>query len=143
MQISELTIKPTTKWAWFRYRLDWLREQPVSTKLSRRINELLDDPSTTVTADDYVMYLGDLSLWVANFPFAYGTFWDQESKYILMPSLIELVPNTPAWVHAKNRLDQLQTYQDQYGKRCPDAATIWRLRQTELAARNLLTNTQP
>jgi hypothetical protein len=142
MQISDLTIKPTTKWAWFKYRLDWLRDQPVSTKLSKKINELLDDPNTTVYVDNYVIFLGDLSLWVANFPFAYGRFWDRESNYVLIPSLMELAPDTPDWIQAKTRFDQLQTYHNQYGKKCPDAATIWRLRQVELAARELLNSTK-
>ena len=144
MQISDLTIKPTTKWAWFKYRLDWLRNQPISAKLSRKINELLDDPSTTITVDDYVMYLGDLPLWVANFPYAYGTLQGTESTWLLgLDSLINLTPDTPEWIQAKNRFDQAQSYHNQYGKNCPNAATVWRLRQTELAARKLLTNTKP
>jgi len=142
MKISDLTIKPTTKWARFMYRLDWLRNQPVSGKLSKKINELLDNPNTKISLDNYVMQLGDLPLWIKNFPYAYGRFWDQKSKYVLMPSLIDLAPDTPEWIQAKNRFDQLQTYHDQYGKKCPDAATIWRLRQVELAARDFLTSTK-
>ena len=90
------------------------------------------------------MYLGDLPLWVANFPYAYGTLRGTESTWLLgLNSLINLTPNTPEWTQTINRFDQAQSYHNQYGKSCPDAATVWRLRQTELAARKLSTNTKP
>lgn len=128
MKISDLTIKPTTKWARFMYRLDWLRNQPVSGKLSKKINELLDNPNTKISLDNYVMQLGDLPLWIKNFPYAYGRFWDIHAR---LP--IGLV---------KKRSDQQQTYHKQFGGKCPNQATIWRLRQVELAARDFLTSTK-
>jgi hypothetical protein len=133
MQISDLTIESPSRWARLKYFLDWPRLRAVSGDLSEKINELLDDPNTKINVDDYVLYLGDLHLWIANFPYYYG---------ILHPGVFEFEltfqdPNSSEWAETRKQLDQLYVYLQKYEGRCPNSPTIWRLRQVELATRKL------
>ena len=142
MQISDLTVESPSRWTRLKYFLDWRRSRAVSDDLSEKINELLDDPNTEINVDDYVLYLGDLHLWIANFPYYYGIF-DPGDMVCLMTELAFRDSYSSEWAETRKQLEHLYTYQQKYGNKCPDSATIWRLRQVELAARKLLTNTQP
>jgi hypothetical protein len=143
VQISDLTIESPSIWARLKYFFNWPRNLTVSHELSRKINELLDDPNTKISIDDFYLELGKLTLWIANFPYYYGVLRYTFTKASLQSELVYREHNSPEWKEAKEELDHIYELCEKYGNKCPNSPTIWRLRQTELAARNLLTNTQP
>jgi hypothetical protein len=85
MKISDITIENSTRdkilyWTHFG---TYIRNYRTSKTHSQKINQLLDDPDTGLILEpsDYgpgkfTVLLGDLRLWVGNFPYAYGYVWD-------------------------------------------------------------------
>lgn len=55
-------------------------------ELSALINSLLDDPWTPITVhDEYSVSLGDLELWIANYPYCYGHRHDADGSSPPLP----------------------------------------------------------
>ena len=138
MKISDITIK-SSKLEKFLYWADpfgYLRNYKVSKALSKKINELLDDPNTElIIQSEYTICLGGLSLWVGNFPYAYG---DYHKPYQIEDAINELVysePHAERWVTLVNFLNQENEYEKAYGNRVPDRSTVFRLRQVVESAK--------
>jgi hypothetical protein len=54
--------------------------------LSRKINRLLDDETTTITiVDELEAQVGNLSLWTGNYPYAYGSLLSTSTRMIRCP----------------------------------------------------------
>jgi len=138
MKISDLTIESPGKLAKFKYFLDWPRLRAVSVDLSKKINELLDDPNTKINVDDYILYLEDIPLWIANFPYYYGILNCTSIVESLKSELVYRDPSSPEWKRAKEDLKYIDELCEKYGNKCPNFSTIWRLRQVELATRKLV-----
>jgi hypothetical protein len=85
MKISDIAIESSIRdkilyWTHFG---TYIRNFRTSKTHSQKINQLLDDPDTGLILEpsDYgpgkfTVLLGDLRLWVGNFPYAYGYVWD-------------------------------------------------------------------
>ena len=138
MKISDITIK-SSKLEKFLYWADpfgYLRLYKVSKALSRKINELLDDPNTElIIQSEYTILLGGLSLWVGNYPYAYG---DYHKPYMIDDAISELIysePHTERWETLVNFVNQEDEYEKTYGNRVPDRATVFRLRQVVESAK--------
>lgn len=84
MKISDIAIESSVRdkiLYWIDYET-YIRNYMTSKTHSQKINQLLDDPDTGLILDPsisgvvYTILLGDLRLWVGNFPYAYGFVWD-------------------------------------------------------------------
>jgi hypothetical protein len=138
MKISDITIK-SSKLKKFFYWINpyaYISNYKTSKALSKKINQLLDDPNTELVIEgDYVIILGGLSLWVGNFPYAYG---DYHKPYQIEDAINELIysePQTERWETLVNFLNQENEYAKAYGDRVPDRATRFRLRQVVESAK--------
>ena len=62
------------------YRLRSIsRVGPTSPYLSKKINDLLDDENTKITIiGRYRARVGDLTLWTGNYPYGYGSEYEEE-----------------------------------------------------------------
>ena len=102
----------------------------------KKINELLDDPDTElIIQSEYTILLGGLSLWVGNYPYAYGNY---HKPYQIEYAVIELIysePLTERWETLVNFLNQEDQYEKAYGDRVPDRVTVFRLRQVVESAK--------
>ena len=112
MKISDITIK-SSKMEKFFYWINpyaYISRYGTSKALSKKINQLLDDPNTELVIEsDYRIILGGLRLWANNFPFAYGSF--------------------------HNFLNHEKECEQAYGNKLPDHATRFRLRQVVESAK--------
>jgi len=116
MKISDIAIESSIRdkilyWTHFG---TYIRNYRTSKTHSQKINQLLDDPDTGLILDPsisgvvYTILLGDLRLWVGNFPFAYGYTWEDIN---------------------------FDLNYDWHSRRLPDRATVFRLRQVVEAAK--------
>jgi|LakMenEpi03Aug12_release.lakeMendotaPanAssembly.Ray.scaffolds.fasta_scaffold51931_12 hypothetical protein len=84
MKISDIAIESSVgdKILYWTDSETYIRNHRTSKTHSQKINQLLDDPDTGLILDPsisgvvYTVLLGDLRLWVGNFPYAYGYVWD-------------------------------------------------------------------
>jgi hypothetical protein len=118
MKISDIAIESSIRdkilyWTHFG---TYIRNYRTSKTHSQKINQLLDDPDTGLILErSYnsrvvcTILLGDLRLWVGNFPFAYGYTWEDIINFDL-------------------------NY-DWHSRLLPDRATVFRLRQVVEAAK--------
>jgi hypothetical protein len=138
MKISDITIK-SSKLKKFLYWADpfgYLRHYKVSKALSKKINELLDDPNTELIIQcEYMICLGGLTLWVGNYPYAYGNYHKPYQIEDAVNELIYSEPLTERWETLVNFLNQEDEYEKAYGDRVPDRVTVFRLRQVEESAK--------
>ena len=66
--------------------LSTVRVGPTSPGLSKRINDLLDDGNTEITIiSRYRARVGDLTLWTGNYPYGYGSEYEEVSRDIHSP----------------------------------------------------------
>jgi hypothetical protein len=138
MKISDITIK-SSKLKKFLYWADpfgYLRNYKVSKVLSKKINELLDDPDTELIIQcEYMICLGGLTLWVGNYPYAYGNYHKPYQIEDAVNELIYSEPLTERWETLVNFFNQEDEYEKAYGDRVPDRATVFRLRQVVESAK--------
>jgi len=139
MKISDITIKSSKlkKFLYWANPFGHLRNYKVSKTLSKKINELLDDPDTElIFQSEYTICLGGLTLWVCNFPYAYGNYWKCHYKRNdFINELVYSEPHTERWETLVNFLNQEDEYEKSYGDRVPDRATVFRLRQVVESAK--------
>jgi hypothetical protein len=84
MKISDIAIESSIRDIILYWTVSetYIRNHRTSKIHSQKINQLLDDPDTGLILDPsisgvvYTILLGDLRLWVGNFPYAYGYVWD-------------------------------------------------------------------
>ena len=108
MKISDVTIKPSiTEKIFYWVSFDtYVRNFRTSEEHSQVVNQLLDDPNTElIIEDEYTILLGGLRLWAHNYPFAYGSIWDDHY------------------------------FETKVARRLPNRATVFRLRQVVEAAK--------
>ncbi len=114
----------------------YISNYKTSKALSKKINQLLDDPNTELVIEsDYTIILGDLRLWASNFPFAYGSFHKSYRIEDATNELIFLEPYTERWEMLVNFLNHEKECEQAYGNKLPDRATRFRLRQVVESAK--------
>jgi hypothetical protein len=52
----------------------WLQNYPTSLELDKKINSLLDSGEKLIRISPYNAKLGDMRLWVENYPYAYCNY---------------------------------------------------------------------
>ena len=57
---------------WPRY---WLQNYVTSLAWDRQLNDLLDKHQPVLDFTGYVCTLGEIDVWVSNWPYAYGSRW--------------------------------------------------------------------
>jgi hypothetical protein len=138
MKISDITIK-SSKLQKFLYWINpyvYISNYETSKALSKKINQLLDDPNTELVIEsDYRIRLGGLSLWVGNFPYAYGDYYKPYYIEAAINELIFLEPHTERWELLVNFLNHEKECEQAYGDKLPDRATRFRLRQVVESAK--------
>jgi len=138
MKISDITIKSSKLEKFFNWAnpFGYVRLYKVSKALSKKINQLLDDPNTyLVIENDYTIILGGLGLWASNFPYAYGSLHNSYRIEDATNELIFLEPHTERWELLVNFLIHEKDCEQAYGNKLPDRATRFRLRQVVESAK--------
>lgn len=138
MKLSEIAVNTkNSERLWYSLRIGiYLRSRPTSKALSKRINQFLDDPNTElILYSEYSVILGDLRLWVRNFPYSYGFFYGNPDEYL--EELIYLSPDTDRWKVLERYTMRQQEYRKEFGNRLPDRATVFRLNQVVKAAKEI------
>ena len=89
-----------------------IRVDSTSKELSRMINCILDNPNTKIAIlDQFTALVGPLSLWIENYPYAYGKLWI----------------NWELYKKDKKLYDYNKLIYQTFGNQIPDRATVYRL----------------
>jgi len=89
-----------------------IRVDSTSKELSRMINCILDNPNTKIEIlDQFTALVGPLSLWIENYPYAYGKLWI----------------NWELYKKDKKLYDYNTLMYKIFGNQIPDRATVYRL----------------
>lgn len=102
-----------------------LRNRKSSPILSKMINDLLDDGYEPELESSYVVKLGDLKLWIANFPYEYGKLHD--TALVDIAKMAVLKPGSFEWNLILFRMKRDLELARKYKESMPDRATVYRL----------------
>lgn len=97
-----------------------------SKKLSKAINEYLDQPDSTIEIEsEYVAKLGDIYLWIENYPYAYGRIIDKFYQWLGMLAVLD--PASEEWKIVHEYMQLQESVRKEFEGKMPDRETVFRL----------------